>query len=36
MIYRPRRFQSFALCAVKTTKIKLGTNVTNPLSRIAP
>jgi 5,10-methylenetetrahydromethanopterin reductase len=29
-------FQSLALCAGKTKKIKLGTNVTNPLSRIAP
>src|ERR1700730_11151075 len=29
-------FQSLALCATKTRKIKLGTNVTNPLSRIAP
>ena len=25
-----------ALCAAKTKKIKLGTNVNNPLSRIAP
>ena len=29
-------FQCLALCAAKTKKIKLGTNVTNPLSRIAP
>ena len=29
-------FQSLALCAVNTRKIKLGTNVTNPSSRIAP
>jgi alkanesulfonate monooxygenase SsuD/methylene tetrahydromethanopterin reductase-like flavin-dependent oxidoreductase (luciferase family) len=29
-------FQRLALCAAKTKKIKLGTNVTNPLSRIAP
>ena len=29
-------FQCLALCAAKTRKIKLGTNVTNPLSRIAP
>lgn len=29
-------FQCLALSAVKTKKIKLGTNVTNPLSRIAP
>jgi alkanesulfonate monooxygenase SsuD/methylene tetrahydromethanopterin reductase-like flavin-dependent oxidoreductase (luciferase family) len=29
-------FQCLALCATKTKKIKLGTNVTNPLSRIAP
>ena len=29
-------FQCLALCAIKTKKIKLGTNVTNPLSRIAP
>src|SRR5580692_10704373 len=29
-------FQSLALCAAKTRRIKLGTNVTNPLSRIAP
>ena len=29
-------FQCLALCATKTRKIKLGTNVTNPLSRIAP
>ena len=29
-------FQCLALCAAKTNKIKLGTNVTNPLSRIAP
>src|SRR5260370_37375405 len=29
-------FQCLALCADKTKKIKLGTNVTNPLSRIAP
>ncbi|MGA8569571.1 MAG: LLM class flavin-dependent oxidoreductase, partial [Candidatus Binataceae bacterium] len=28
-------FQCLALCAAKTKKIKLGTNVTNPLSRIA-
>jgi 5,10-methylenetetrahydromethanopterin reductase len=29
-------FQSLALCGVNTKTIKLGTNVTNPLSRIAP
>jgi alkanesulfonate monooxygenase SsuD/methylene tetrahydromethanopterin reductase-like flavin-dependent oxidoreductase (luciferase family) len=29
-------FQCLALCANDTTKIKLGTNVTNPSSRIAP
>src|SRR5580704_16490095 len=29
-------FQCLALCAIKTKKIKLGTNVTNPSSRIAP
>jgi 5,10-methylenetetrahydromethanopterin reductase len=29
-------FQCLALCAAKTKKIKLGTNVNNPLSRIAP
>src|SRR5713101_4305109 len=29
-------FQCLALCAAKTKKIKLGTNVTNPSSRIAP
>jgi len=29
-------YQCMALCATKTTKIKLGTNVTNPSSRIAP
>jgi alkanesulfonate monooxygenase SsuD/methylene tetrahydromethanopterin reductase-like flavin-dependent oxidoreductase (luciferase family) len=29
-------YQSLALCAVNTKTIKLGTNVTNPLSRIAP
>ena len=29
-------FQCLALCAVETRQIKLGTNVTNPLSRIAP
>lgn len=29
-------YQCSALCAVKTKKIKLGTNVTNPASRIAP
>jgi len=29
-------FQCLALCAVKTGKIKLGTNVTNPSSRISP
>jgi 5,10-methylenetetrahydromethanopterin reductase len=28
-------FQCLALCTAKTKKIKLGTNVTNPLSRIA-
>lgn len=29
-------YQCMALCATKTTTIKLGTNVTNPSSRIAP
>src|SRR5262249_30046514 len=29
-------YQCMALCASKTTTIKLGTNVTNPSSRIAP
>ena len=29
-------YQCMALCAVKTKTIKLGTNVTNPSSRIAP
>lgn len=29
-------FQSLALCSAHTKKIKLGTNVTNPLSRISP
>jgi len=29
-------FQSLALCAVNTRSIRLGTNVTNPVSRIAP
>jgi len=29
-------YQCMALCAIKTTTIKLGTNVTNPSSRIAP
>jgi len=29
-------FQCLALCATKTKTIKLGTNVTNPASRIAP
>src|SRR5271169_4427096 len=29
-------FQSLALCATHTKKIKLGTNVTNPSSRISP
>jgi len=29
-------FQSLALCADRTKKIKLGTNVTNPSSRISP
>ena len=29
-------FQCLALCAQKTSTIKLGTNVTNPASRIAP
>ncbi len=29
-------YQCMALCAAKTTTIKLGTNVTNPSSRIAP
>ena len=29
-------YQCMALSAVKTTTIKLGTNVTNPSSRIAP
>jgi alkanesulfonate monooxygenase SsuD/methylene tetrahydromethanopterin reductase-like flavin-dependent oxidoreductase (luciferase family) len=29
-------YQCLALCAVNTKKIKLGTNVTNPSSRIAP
>jgi alkanesulfonate monooxygenase SsuD/methylene tetrahydromethanopterin reductase-like flavin-dependent oxidoreductase (luciferase family) len=29
-------YQSLALCAVNTQTIKLGTNVTNPSSRIAP
>ncbi len=29
-------FQCLALCALKTKEIKLGTNVTNPASRIAP
>ena len=29
-------YQCMALCADKTTSIKLGTNVTNPSSRIAP
>jgi alkanesulfonate monooxygenase SsuD/methylene tetrahydromethanopterin reductase-like flavin-dependent oxidoreductase (luciferase family) len=29
-------YQCLALCAANTKKIKLGTNVTNPLSRIAP
>jgi 5,10-methylenetetrahydromethanopterin reductase len=29
-------FQCLALCAIKSRRIKLGTNVTNPLSRIAP
>jgi alkanesulfonate monooxygenase SsuD/methylene tetrahydromethanopterin reductase-like flavin-dependent oxidoreductase (luciferase family) len=29
-------YQCLALCATKTTTIKLGTNVTNPSSRIAP
>ncbi len=29
-------YQCLALCAIKTTTIKLGTNVTNPSSRIAP
>jgi 5,10-methylenetetrahydromethanopterin reductase len=29
-------FQRLPLCAAKTKKIKLGTNVTNALSRIAP
>lgn len=29
-------FQCLALCATKTNTIKLGTNVTNPASRIAP
>src|ERR1700746_3514267 len=29
-------FQCLALCAIKTKTIKLGTSVTNPLSRIAP
>ena len=29
-------YQCLALCAIKTTTIKLGTNVTNPGSRIAP
>ena len=29
-------YQCLALCATNTKKIKLGTNVTNPSSRIAP
>jgi len=29
-------YQCLALCTQRTSKIKLGTNVTNPLSRIAP
>ena len=29
-------FQCLALCTAKTKKIKLGANVTNPLSQIAP
>src|SRR6059036_9251 len=29
-------YQCLALCAINTTTIKLGTNVTNPSSRIAP
>jgi alkanesulfonate monooxygenase SsuD/methylene tetrahydromethanopterin reductase-like flavin-dependent oxidoreductase (luciferase family) len=29
-------YQCLALCANDTSKIKLGTNVTNPSSRIAP
>ena len=29
-------YQCLALCGDKTNKIKLGTNVTNPKSRIAP
>lgn len=29
-------YQCMALCTTKTSKIKLGTNVTNPSSRIAP
>ena len=29
-------YQCLALCATKTRTIKLGTNVTNPASRIAP
>ena len=29
-------YQCMALCATKTSTIKLGTNVTNPSSRIAP
>jgi 5,10-methylenetetrahydromethanopterin reductase len=29
-------YQCLALCSQKTSKIKLGTNVTNPASRIAP
>jgi len=29
-------YQCLALCAVNTRTIKLGTNVTNPSSRIAP
>ena len=31
-----RCLSMLALCATNTKKIKLGTNVTNPLSRIAP
>ena len=29
-------FQCLALCAINTRTIKLGTNVTNPISRLAP